>query len=43
MTADGLAQFKAAQRQGWAHFAPLEIQTTPTAAQLIKHAKVAQS
>ena len=40
MTTDGLANFKEAQRQSWAHFAPLEIQTTPPAAQLIKHAKV---
>lgn len=40
MTIDGLSRFKEVQRQSWAHFAPLEIQTTPTAAQLIKHAKV---
>ena len=40
MSTDGLAHFKAAQRQSWAHFAPLEAQTTPPAAQLIKHAKV---
>src|SRR5439155_6457569 len=40
MTTDGLAKFKEAQRQSWAHFGPLEAQTTPQAAQLIKHAKV---
>jgi len=38
---DPLAQFKEAQKQGWAHFVPVEIFTTPTAARLIKHAKVA--
>jgi hypothetical protein len=37
---EGLARFKEAQRQSWAHFAPLEVQTTPAAAQLIRHAKV---
>jgi SAM-dependent methyltransferase len=37
---DPLAQFKEAQKQGWAHFVPVEIFTTPTAARLIKHAKV---
>jgi SAM-dependent methyltransferase len=38
---DPLTQFKEAQRQGWAHFVPVEIFTTPTAARLIKHAKIA--
>src|SRR5262245_62887390 len=38
---DPLTQFKEAQRQGWGHFVPVEIFTTPTAARLIKHAKVA--
>jgi SAM-dependent methyltransferase len=38
---DPLTQFKEAQRQGWAHFGPVEIFTTPTAARLIKHAKIA--
>src|SRR5262249_18580616 len=38
---DPLAQFKEAQKQGWAHFLPVEIFTTATAARLIKHAKVA--
>jgi SAM-dependent methyltransferase len=37
---DALAKFKEAQKQSWVHFAPLEAQTTPTAAQLVKHAKV---
>jgi SAM-dependent methyltransferase len=40
MNTDDLAQFKEAQRKSWAHFAPLEAQTTPPAAQLIKHARV---
>jgi SAM-dependent methyltransferase len=40
MSTDDLAQFKEAQRKSWAHFAPLEAQTTPPAAQLIKHARV---
>src|SRR6266511_3117583 len=38
---DPSTQFKEAQRQGWAHFVPVEIFTTPTAARLIKHAKIA--
>jgi SAM-dependent methyltransferase len=33
-------QFKAAQRAGWAHFTPLQIWTTPTAARLVKHADI---
>ena len=37
---DPFEAFKAAQRSGWAHFAPLETFTTPAAAQLVKHAKV---
>lgn len=37
---DALAQFKEAQKQGWAHFAPLEANTTPTAPRLVKHAGV---
>jgi SAM-dependent methyltransferase len=40
VTTDALAGFKEAQRRSWAHFAPLEIQTTPTAARLVKHAQV---
>jgi SAM-dependent methyltransferase len=38
--ADPFAGFKAAQKQGWAHFAPLENQTTPTAARLVAHAGI---
>ncbi len=37
---DSLAQFKEAQKQGWAHFVPLEVMTTPPAARLIRHARV---
>lgn len=37
---DPFESFKAAQKLGWAHFAPLEVFTTSTAAQLVKHAKV---
>jgi hypothetical protein len=37
---DPFAQFKEAQKQGWAHFAPLETFTTPTAARLVNHARV---
>jgi SAM-dependent methyltransferase len=37
---DPFESFKAAQKQGWSHFAPLEALTTPVAAQLVKHAKV---
>jgi SAM-dependent methyltransferase len=38
--ADPFAQFKAAQKQGWAHFAPLAAVTTPTAAKLVNFAGV---
>jgi SAM-dependent methyltransferase len=37
---DALAQFKEAQKEGWAHFAPLEALTTPAAARLVRHAGV---
>ena len=37
---DGLAQFKQAQREVWANFAPLEAITTPAAAHLVRHAGV---
>jgi SAM-dependent methyltransferase len=37
---DPFESFKAAQKAGWAHFAPLEAFTTSAAAQLVKHAKV---
>src|SRR6266481_3329810 len=32
--------FKTAQKKGWAHFAPLELQTTPCAARLVKRAGI---
>ncbi|HEX7139590.1 MAG TPA: class I SAM-dependent methyltransferase [Vicinamibacterales bacterium] len=38
--ADPFAGFKAAQRQGWANFAPLENQTTPPAARIANHAGI---
>jgi SAM-dependent methyltransferase len=38
---DALTKFKEMQRQGWAHFAPLEMWTTPPAASLVRHARVA--
>jgi SAM-dependent methyltransferase len=37
---DSFDSFKAAQKQGWAHFAPLEAVTTPCAARLVKWAGV---
>src|SRR5258705_8208723 len=37
-SADPLARFKEAQREGWAHFAPLEAITTPAAAELVRRA-----
>ena len=37
---DPLAAFKAAQKSGWAFFAPLETFTTAVAAQLVKHARI---
>jgi SAM-dependent methyltransferase len=37
---DPFESFKAAQKLGWQHFAPLEALTTPPAAQLVKHAGV---
>src|SRR6266853_2295024 len=37
-SADPLARFKAAQREGWAHFAPLEALTTPPAGELVRRA-----
>jgi SAM-dependent methyltransferase len=35
-----LTQFKEAQKQGWAHFSPLEALTIPQAARLVRHAGV---
>ena len=40
---DPLVAFKEAQKQGWAHFAPLEALTTPSAAQLVRHARIGPS
>jgi len=40
MSDDAIAQFKEAQRQGWKHFAPLAMLTTPVAARLVKFANV---
>jgi SAM-dependent methyltransferase len=37
---DVLDQFKAAQKAGWAHFAPLQTFTTVAAARLVKHARI---
>jgi SAM-dependent methyltransferase len=37
---DPFANFKAAQKAGWAFFAPLQASTTPPAAQLTKFAKI---
>lgn len=37
---DALEKFKAVQKQGWAHFAPLESFTTPPAARLVRFAGV---
>ncbi len=37
---DSFEAFKAAQKQGWAHFAPYEAHTTPCAATLVKRAGV---
>src|SRR6266516_4415798 len=37
-SADQLARSKEAQREGWAHFAPLEALTTPPAAELVRRA-----
>lgn len=37
---DRLAEFKQAQRESWAHFAPLEIVTIPCAAHLVRFAGV---
>jgi SAM-dependent methyltransferase len=40
MSTDPFAQFKAAQREGWGLFAPVEALTTPAAAQLVNFADV---
>jgi SAM-dependent methyltransferase len=38
---DVIETFKAAQKAGWAHFAPLQAFTTLTAAPLVRHARIA--
>ena len=40
MAVDVIANFKAAQRAGWAHFAPLQVHTTEPAAQLVRFAGI---
>ena len=40
MSQDPYAQFKAAQREGWSFFAPIQIVTTPPAAKLVRFAEV---
>ena len=40
MTTDAIANFKAAQRAGWAHFAPLQVFTTEPAARLVRYAGI---
>jgi SAM-dependent methyltransferase len=40
MQNDPFAQFKAAQREGWALFVPLEAYTTPASARLVEYARV---
>lgn len=37
---DVFAKFKEMQKQGWAHFAPLEMMTTAPAAKLVAHAHI---
>ena len=37
---DPYSRFKEGQKQGWAHFAPLEAMTTPAAAKLVNHARI---
>jgi SAM-dependent methyltransferase len=37
---DSIAQLKAAQKEGWKHFAPLETVTTPSAARLVRFAGI---
>jgi SAM-dependent methyltransferase len=37
---DVFATFKAAQKAGWAHFAPLQAFTTLSAARLVRHARI---
>jgi SAM-dependent methyltransferase len=37
---DAISQFKEMQKLGWAHFAPLQTHTTPSAARLVKFASI---
>lgn len=37
---DPFEEFKASQRQRWAHFVPYETHTTPAAARLVRHARI---
>jgi len=39
-SADPFEKFKAMQREGWAHFGPLALFTTPTAARLVRFAGI---
>lgn len=39
--ADPFAQFKERQREGWSHFAPIEVFTAPPAARLVRFAGIA--
>lgn len=41
MSDDPFVQLKSMQREGWSLFAPLEAVTTPTAADLVRHARIA--
>ena len=40
ITADPIVQFKQAQKEGWANFAPVEVFTIPAAAQLVKFSRI---
>lgn len=40
MKTDVFTDFKAKQREGWAHFAPIEVHTTRPAAQLVRNAQI---
>ena len=42
MDPDPYINFKAAQREGWALFAPLETLTTPPAGALVEFARIAR-
>ena len=39
-TNDKFSQFKATQKEGWSHFAPLESLTTPAAAKIVQFAEI---